>query len=522
VGAPAEEGGLREYLHVIWRRKWLVAALVLAAVASAYAVSASQPAEYQAQAQVIVTRQDLLAAVTGQQSANDAAQADRLVQTMAELARVPTLAQRTLAAARVHSLTAGQFLAASSVTPSTSADVITFAVTEHDQALAARLSTAYAQQFRLYRHQLDTTSLNQAQAKVARELRRLGRAGRAQTALYGYLLGKSEQLQSLQAVQGSNGYVVHPAGTAAQVQPRPVRNAAVAAVVGLLLGIALAFLWETLDTRVRSVDDVRELLGLRVLARIPTFQRNQEPLVMLTDPRSAEAETFRTLRMNLDLANAQRRAKTIMVASALDEEGKSTILANLAVALARAGRSVAAVDCDLHGPSLHRLFSVSRSPGLAEVLVGDVSVDDALRGVAIAGRPSGGESTTTNGSGAVAGVVQVMSGGGALVEDELVAGEAIGGLLRDLESRFDYVLVDTPPLLEFSDGLGVSAHADGAIVVVRLEVSRRTALEELQRVLAGLPVEPLGMVVNGADGPAGGYYGRDRYGRTPAEAPAGR
>jgi Mrp family chromosome partitioning ATPase len=409
----------------------------------------------------------------------------------------------------VHDLTPGQFLNDSSVTPSSDADVITFTVSNPDRDTAARLATDYARQFGAYRHDLDTASVEDAEARIVNELKKLAPARGSDA--YNYLLGKSQELQSLQAFQSPNAYVVHPAADAAQVRPRPVRDSVLAAVVGLLLGVALAFLAETLDTRVRSVDEIRDRLGLRVLARIPPPRRRQQPLVMLHDPWSPQAEAFRALRINVDLMNFQRHAKKIMVGGAQHDEGKSTIVANLAVALARAGRSVAVVDADLHQPTLHRLFDIEPTLGLTDVLLGDVPLERALVPVDVGERPS--PTASTNGSGSLGGVVQVLPGGHSRVEDKLAAHERIGRVLRRLESRAEYVLVDTPPLLQFADGVGVSAHVDGVIVVVRLKDGNRSSLDELQRVLAVLPTEPLGVVATSADGGPKAYgsaYQSDR------------
>jgi Mrp family chromosome partitioning ATPase/capsular polysaccharide biosynthesis protein len=514
--SAADDSALQEYLRIILRRKWLVLALIVVAGATAYLVAKSRPAVYQGKAQIILTRQDSLAAVTGQQSPNDAASADRLIQTLADLARLPSVAQRTLAAAGVRKLSPRGLLEASSVNPSTQSDVITFAVEDRDRALASRLATAYAQQFRAYRNELDSASIAEAQASVERELKRLGNAG-TQTAAYAYLLGKAEQLQSLEALQSANSYVVQPAEQAVQVRPRPFREGALAAVVGLLLGVALAFASETLDTRVRSVDEIRDTLGLRILARIPTPPRRRGRGVS-AGRFSPQAEAFRTLRINLDLVNVQQHAKTIMVAGAHHEEGKSTTIANLAIALGRAGRSVAIVDCDVHGPSLHRLFGVEAAPGLTDVLLNDVPLDGALRTVPL-GRAS---AQRANGSAAGVGVVRVLPGGRSGVDDTLVAGDAIGQLLRELASEYDFVLVDTPPLLEFGDGIDLSAHVDGVVVVVRLKSTKRAALAELERVLAELPAEPLGVVVTAAEGTVGGYYAQGSYGDGARERSLGR
>jgi hypothetical protein len=316
-------------------------------------------------------------------------------------------------------------LDASSVTPAVDADVITFTVTHPDQETAARLATAYARQFGAYRHGLDAASIEDAQAKVASELKRLD--PRPGSATYNYLLEKSQQLQSLQVFQTPNSYVVPPG-----VGPRrrcgrsrfgtPCSRASSACSSAS----RSRFLVETLDTRVRSVDEIRDRLGLRVLARIPTFRRRQPPVVMLGDPWSPQAEAFRTLRINLDLMNFQRHAKKIMVAGAQHDEGKSTTAANLAVALARAGRSVALVDCDLHQPTLHRLFGIEPTVGLTDVLLGDVPLERALVAVDVGESAAPSSPTGGNGSSPAGAVVQVLPGGHARVEEKLVAGERIG------------------------------------------------------------------------------------------------
>ena len=498
-GSPGADSVFSDYLRVILRWKWLVVSVVLIAGVSAYIVSSSKQALFQGEAQMILTGQNVSAAV-GQQSPLDAATAARLAQTMAELARVPAVAERTLASAGVSNLTPNELLQASTVTPSSDADVLTFSVTEPDQAQASHLATTYAEAFRSYQHELDITSINQAQAKVEGELQRLGHSG-SHTSLRTYLTGQLEQLRSL-ALESSNAYVVHPAGTAAQVQPKAMRDTFLAAAVGLLLGIALAFLADTLDTRVKTVDEIRDVLGLRVLARVPALRRQQEQLVMLAEPQSAQAEAFRTLRINLELVKAQRELKTLMVGSAEHEDGKSTTVANLAVALARAGNTVAVVDCDLHSPALHRLFNIRSPRGLLQVLAGDVPIERALTPVKIRSK---GKAAVSDGSGNLTGVLEVLPAGRGQAVDGLLR-EAIPEVLRELESRFDYVLVDTPPLLEFADGLDVSAHVDAVLVVARVKSSKRDALAELRQTLGTLPAEPVGIVATGTETPAGAYY----------------
>ena len=143
---------------------------------------------------------------------------------------------------------------------------------------------------------------------------------------------------------------------------------------------------EALDTRVRRSDEVGEVLGLPLLSRIPTPRRNQKGrLAMIDDDDQHYSEAYRKLRVNLDFANIRQAAKKIMVTSALEQEGKSTTVANLAVAMARAGRHVVLVDLDLRAPSLHTFFGLGGAAGLTEIALDHVHLEDALYHVPIVG-----------------------------------------------------------------------------------------------------------------------------------------
>ena len=183
----------------------------------------------------------------------------------------------------------------------------------------------------------------------------------------------------MEALQTANATLLRPASGAAQIQPQVKRSAVLGIVLGLMLGIGLAFARDALDTRVRSADDVGDELGIPLLARLPAPRkklRTTNTLVMMADPRGHQSEAFRMLRSNLEFVNLDRGARSILVTSALEKEGKSTTVSNLAVTLARAGKRVVLVDLDLRRPAVRQFFGIDAAhPGVTNVVLGQATLE---------------------------------------------------------------------------------------------------------------------------------------------------
>ena len=220
------------------------------------------------------------------------------------------------------------------------------------------------------------------------------------------------------------------------------------------------------------------------------------------------------LRTSIDFVNLDRGARVIMVTSALDREGKSTTIANLAVAFARTGRRVVLVDLDLRRPALARFFGLRGREGLTNVALGECSLDDAIKYVAVEPEGAGSSSVNGNGGGAIEGVLELLLAGppppGA---SEFAASDAVGEILNELRERADLVLVDAPPLLQVGDAVTLTARVDALFVVTRLKTLRRPVLKELARVLEACPGEKLGFVLTGAKFEEGYGYAGYRYRR---------
>jgi capsular exopolysaccharide synthesis family protein len=276
------------------------------------------------------------------------------------------------------------------------------------------------------------------------------------------------------------------------VSPRPTRNLAVAGLVGLLLGVALAILREMLDVTIKTVETLRSLTGAPVLAVVPyDANAKQAPLVMSGNPHSARAEAVRHLRTNLQFVDVDHPVKAIVITSSVPDEGKSTTAVNLALAFAEMGRRVVLIEADLRRPRVAEYLGLEGAIGLSNVLAGQITVEEVLQ-------------TWGHGD------LHILPSGFVPPNpSELLGSRNMAALLVHLRTEFDVILIDTPPLLPVTDAAVVATHADGAVLVTR---SGKTAQARVRTAVASLRAvdsRVLGCVLNmqPSKGDVDYYYG---------------
>jgi polysaccharide biosynthesis transport protein len=392
---------LRDYLHVLRRRKWIVIIPIVLAPLVAVVVAHREPRRYTASAQVTVSQLNLPSSVLDSSASTQQEDPVRLLATQAQFARLPAIAQQAVSVAGVPNESASDLLAASTVTPSATDDFLTFAVSDAQSDRAMRLASAYAGQYVAYLRQYQSAQLAAASKAIQGQIQELEREGRQSTPLYANLVGKADQLAAAAAIAGTTGAVVSATHASAAGSPI-LRDALFALVLALVVGLGLAFLRDALDPRVRSAEEMGDYLQLRLLGRLPrpprSLRRAAAP-VTLADPASPYAEPYRMLRTSVEFMigrgagertngvavppRSAARGYRLMVTSAVAGEGKSTTVANVGVAFAQAGRKVLLVDLDFRRSSLARFFGIDPKRGLADVITGSARVTDVVSEISL-------------------------------------------------------------------------------------------------------------------------------------------
>ena len=283
------------------------------------------------------------------------------------------------------------------------------------------------------------------------------------------------------------------------VSPNRKRAITYSAMVGLLLGLALAFALDKLDDSVKSPDELRDQLELPMLGLIPAIRAERKSrrsgdaavgrLITHVDPRSPVAEAYRSMRTNLAFARAQQSPQAIVVASPGPSDGKSTTVANLAITFAQQGQRTLLIDADLRRAVLDKAFNVGRSPGLTEVIIAENTLDDVVHDTSV---PN---------------LSIVASGRFPPNPAELLGSTRMQEILHEAKARFDVVLLDSPPLLAVTDAAVLSTMVDGVVLVIRTERTKRDAVRRALGHLRSVRGRLLGAVLNDVDMRSGAYYG---------------
>ncbi len=346
------------------------------------------------------------------------------------------------------------------------------------------------------------TAALEEQKGVAMDLNRksvsytvLEREAQSNRQLYEALLLREKELQVMANSRGNNVRMTdHAERPAAPFTPTPRRDLILAMVAGLALSLGLVFLLDYLDDTVKNPDDVTGKLKLPLLGIAPKVSIDG-PLLLSHDVPHEFGEALRSLRTSLTFSSASEPTRVVMVTSAQPLEGKTTTACNLAVALAIGGARVLMIDADMRRPGGHRALGIENRLGLSHVLTGQATMDAAL--VAL-DHPK----------------LWVMTAGApAPNPSELLGSDQMRALLDEAKrGRFDWVIVDTPPVLAVTDAVVLSAIVSGTVFIIGSEMTQRQHAARAIDTLTANGSHVLGAVLNRVDLKRNKYYYSRYYG----------
>lgn len=321
------------------------------------------------------------------------------------------------------------------------------------------------------------------------QLAQLTRAKDVNNRIYMMLLEKGEEARITEAGKISNIRVIDPAEIPRKpVKPRKRLNLILGIIVGLTVGVGLAFFTESLDTSLKTIEDVEAATGLSILGSIPTIKKKGKfedeagrvsaHLVTHIAPRSAAAEAYRSLRTSIQFASPDEPLKTILITSAGPKEGKTLTVANLGITTAQLGAKTLMLDSDLRRPMLHRLFNSTKEPGLTNALTESIELTDTIH-----------ETEIDN--------LWVMTCGTLPPNPaELLSSKRMKKLLTELKERFDIVILDSPPVIAVTDAVVLSSEVDGMALVIQSGETSEDAVLRARTLLENVHAKIIGAVLN--------------------------
>ena len=499
-----------EIFAPLWKRKWLILAVGILVAAGTFAYYKHMPSVYGAETALYLGGgSEMQSLITGSPGNSP--------QNTIELANQAQLINSNVVGEAVRRQLAkeGKLRVASGTAhaiAATDSDFITISTEASSARGAALLANTYAQ---VYLRERDANYRRQVERALASSRQQLQRtSGVASNGLQAQtLIERINQLQSQLSLGGTGDRQINPAlANSAPLSPKPTRNAIFGFALGIVLAAIAAYALSRFDRRLRALADIETVLQAPVLAAVPSIRRpivhvngRPTPALALREPLRRLHTTLR-LRDTFDRLDGRGAPRSALFISAGAGDGKSTLIAALALVQSEARARVAIVDSDLRRPVQAKLLGVDGSPGLAEVLAGELTVREGMRSLqsnpaeSAAGSVDQRDDVATVVQPRATGSVSLLPGGGEVANPPaLLAGAAMPTLLRSLADDFDYVLIDAPPPLEVSDVLPLLTMVDAIVIVARVGHTSERAAQRLVELLGRAPHAPVvGVVANDA------------------------
>jgi capsular exopolysaccharide synthesis family protein len=473
---------------VLRRRIGVILLCVLVAAGAAFGLSELQQKKYTASASLLFRNPGYAEDLFGTTVATQPTDPTREAATNEKLVGLKIVGR--LAAQHLDGLSPAEVSEMVKVSAEGESEVVSVSATSSDPEQAKLVANTFARQFISFRAAADKSKLLQAKQLAEQTYSRL--SPEEKSGVRGQALSRgAEKLGILSSLQTGNAELVQPASVpTSPSSPKPLRNTVLGAILGLLLGVALAFVFERLNRRLRTPEEAGEVFGLPVIGSIPesdAIDSANAATAGLNLP-FMEDESFRMLRASLRYFSVDSTVRSVLVTSSLSGAGKSTVTWNLARVSAHTTKTII-LETDLRNPALARQHGLRPAPGLAEVLTQQVDLKDAIQSVTV--------SIGAGGSDAERREVDVITSG-ALPPNpaDLIESHAMSEVLDTLTAEYDLVAIDTPPLGVVSDAFPLLEKIDGVLVVARMGQTTREEATNLIEQLRRLKAPLLGVVAN--------------------------
>ncbi|MBI4833009.1 MAG: polysaccharide biosynthesis tyrosine autokinase, partial [Candidatus Lindowbacteria bacterium] len=329
----------------------------------------------------------------------------------------------------------------------------------------------------------------------------LKREAESERLMYENLLKRAKETSLTEGLRSSNIAIVDPSHVPIEpVRPRRALNMFIAVVAGLSFGVGLALVLDWMDNTIKNSEDIQQCVSVPFLGVVRHFKKSADvkedgELVAAYHPKSAISEAFRNIRTNILFSTLGTGGRTLLVTSSGVQEGKTVFACNLAVTLAQLQKKVLLIDADLRRPRIHKVFGIKDSPGLSNVLAGQISLERCVR-------PTAG------------GNLSLLSCGPIPPNpSELLSSQAMEELIEEARRTYDIVLFDSPPALVVTDPAIISKKVDGTIVLASGGRTPRPSLRKVVAALEEISARVIGTVLNNVETDAEGYhYGYSKYG----------
>jgi len=520
---------LRDYLRVLRRHKWIIAATLVVCVGAALAMSLSREPVYSTSAQVLIEQRLVDKMFVPGSTADNPVLSDRRRANEIQVMRSPAVREEVEKKLGFPPEPVG-------FAPVGGTDVVTVISSGTDPEKVAQTANAYAETYPQVRTQQTVDQLNEAataiQARIDDTDRkifftdqdlaanppapdqivngrnvtptdvRVSRRAKYVTERDAYSAQLESLSQAIAVAEQGGARILADAGVPTEPTNKdPMKNLIAGLALGIVLAVALAFLREYLDDTVKTKEDLESATHLSVVGIIPALpdwkKRENTPLIAVLQPRSPAAEAYRSVRTSVEFLSLDQPIGSIQVTSAHASEGKTSTLANLAVTFARAGQRVIVLCCDLRRPRVHEFFGLSNRVGFTSILLGDTPLAQAIQ-PADAELPIG----------------VVASGPLPPNPAELLASKRAVEVIEELDRRCDILMIDSPPILPVTDGLVLSGMVDGVLLVGSAGSSTKRGLKRATEMLRQVDAPLIGAILNGVGSKLeyGYSYGADdRY-----------